>query len=685
MTDSSQPEQPQRLAKIQAELVDLSAKLNILARDFQQLAAELPQQVGVPGARPAAPGTVPGAPVGAPPAPVPPPVARPSQPPYLAPQPPMAVHGQGQNLYPPPPPPRVAAPGGRAPQPPAPVPARPVRPTRPRRQVSIAEVFAVVGSGITLLGVAFVLLLPNQAVMPDLVRAGIGLGLAVAAVIVALVQHRREPSNIGSQALMATGIASAFLTVLALSSLFHGDDGAPLFPTVPGIVAGGLISLGGVAVARWWRSQWLAVLAVLGSLVLAPYLGGRDALWPMTFMLVMTLATAAFQHKLDWTGLLLARFLPTALYFLVAVSGLGTHVDVQLGLGLSLILALGGLVIATLHQRGAIRMRAVSLMAMVTMAAPLVVAMWSPDRVLAAVVAGAFGLLMVAVGLLPAFFELQLRGTAAPLGALFVVLAVVRFTDGHYLGYLFFTLAAAYFAVAAATKFTPMLFVGGALGLIGVQLWLPVIAYAFAPLPGGDIELTAQSVLGLVATLFGMRALRRRGVKGNGLVYASWLISVVFGSMAVITAGMLIAVRVGAEISQGFQTAHAIVTVGWILASVWLLRRGLLKERDSSAAVAIAIALSASAVVKLFFFDLRTLPDLVRAMAFLAVGLLLLVIGTWYHRQLERARRTSNGPTAAADGAVNEPVPGAPAPTSDVPPTAPAERAAPEPTSAPQP
>jgi uncharacterized membrane protein len=154
--------------------------------------------------------------------------------------------------------------------------------------------------------------------------------------------------------------------------------------------------------------------------------------------------------------------------------------------------------------------------------------------------------------------------------------------------------------------------------------------------------------------------------------------------MAVITAGMFIATRVGAEISQGFQTAHAIVTVGWILASVWLLRRGLRKEPDSTAAVAIAIALSASAVAKLFFFDLRTLPDLVRAMAFLAVGVLLLVIGTWYHRQLERARRPGSGPIAAPDGAVNELAPVSAAPAANVPPTTSTEQIEPE-SSAPKP
>ncbi len=670
MNDTPSPTQPPRMAKIQAELVDLSTRLNALAHDFQQLAAELPQQVGVSNA-PAAPLVVPSPPPAGPRGEMPPQSFAGSQP-GRAPLPPGA--------YPPPPPSARPSPppAGYPPPPPAARPAMPTTappvftpaprpPARPRRQVSIAEIFAVVGSAITLLGVAFVLLLPDQEVMPDLARAGIGLGLAAVAAAVALLQHRREPSNIGSQALMATGIASAFLTVLALSTLFRGPSGEPLVPAVVGTVVGGLISLGGITVARWWRSEWLAVLAVLGALVLAPYLAGREPLWPMTFMLVMTAVTAAFQHKVDWVGLLLARFLPTSLYFLWVLAVSVGELDRQWGLLLTFLLAAVGVGIATQHQFGSPRMQATSVAALVTMSAPLALATWGqPDRLLSSELGAAFGLMMVAVGLLPKLFERHVRATAVPLGALFVVLAVVRFNEGHYLGYLFFTLAAAYLAVAAATKHRPTQVVGFILAVIGVVVWLPVVRYAFRPLPGSDLEVTAQSVLGLITVVMAVRALRAAGVERVRLVYASWLAAVIFVSMAMITGGMLIAQRVGVEVSQGFQTAHALVTVAWILASVWLLRRGLRHEQDSAAAVRIAIALSAAAVAKLFFFDLRTLPDLVRALAFLAVGVLMLVIGTWYHKQLERGRRENATPVAArgSDETAGAPI-SAPVPAPD--------------------
>lgn len=66
---------------------------------------------------------------------------------------------------------------------------------------------------------------------------------------------------------------------------------------------------------------------------------------------------------------------------------------------------------------------------------------------------------------------------------------------------------------------------------------------------------------------------------------------------------------------------------------------GLRPDRDGSVAVRPALVLAVGAVAKLFLFDLATLPGLVRALAFIVVGVLLMVIGTWHYRQRDRVRR----------------------------------------------
>lgn len=654
------------LGKTQADLVDLSGRLNILAWDFQQLAAALPAELNLAAAnRQAALGV-------APTQPQPPAVPGQQQAswqvgaPWVGPQP--GYRGAGvwvpvsaghsarvdappQGSYstlagPPPPvghrpqssPQRPAFAGQQSAPPPVFVTAAP-KTGKPGKRLSIAEVFSIVGSVITLLGVAFVLLLPDNGFVNQGTRAGIGLGLALVAAAAALWQHRVEPSNTGGHTLMATGVASAFLSVLALTALFRHPDGSPLLGEVFGLIAAGAIGLGGVAVARWWRSQWLAVLAVLGSLLLAPFLSPSQPLWPLAFMVVMTLVTAAFQHQTDWVVLLGARVVPTSAYFAIVLLTQKGSLDPLAGLGLAVVLAAGGLGTAVLHQWGSARMRAVSVASMVVMTTAMMLAIWTPPRYLAVALAAGLGLAFATVGLFGKVFAAQLRAGAVPMGAILLVLAMVRLADGEHLGYLFFALAAIYFAIAAANRFRPVLVVAWALALVGVFHWVPTVAGVFLPISSVGVEQVTESVLGLVATLLAVRAVRAfGGAWGAGRSYLSWAASVIFGSVAVIVAGAAIGFRID-QPSAGFQAAHALTTVAWLLLSVVLLRLGLRRNAEPLVSVRLAIALAIAAVAKLFLFDLSALPDLARALAFLAAGVVMLIIGTWYHKQLEKARK----------------------------------------------
>ena len=119
--------------------------------------------------------------------------------------------------------------------------------------------------------------------------------LAVAAVAAAVWQHAKDARNVGAQALMATGFASAYLCVLAVTVLFERPDGRGLLPAAVGLAMAGLISVGGLWTARRWNSQWLGVLAVLGCLVLAPFVVGPDLISGLGFMVLLTIVTAPFQ------------------------------------------------------------------------------------------------------------------------------------------------------------------------------------------------------------------------------------------------------------------------------------------------------------------------------------------------------------------------------------------------------
>jgi uncharacterized membrane protein len=83
------------------------------------------------------------------------------------------------------------------------------------------------------------------------------------------------------------------------------------------------------------------------------------------------------------------------------------------------------------------------------------------------------------------------------------------------------------------------------------------------------------------------------------------------------------------------------VTVLWALASVvalWTpLRRGA-----GAGWVTLGLSLAGAATAKLFVIDLAVLSGIERGLAFLGVGVLLLVLGVGYAKAYERARSATH-------------------------------------------
>ena len=526
------------------------------------------------------------------------------------------------------------------------------------KQQRLPEFFAIAGSAVTLIGVALVLMLPlgEDAFLSPIARTAIGLGLAAAAVAAAVWQHRTDPENVGAQALLGTGVASTFLCVLALTVRFTDPEGRPLVSVVPGLVMAGLVGVGGLWLARSWRSQWLAILAVLGSLLLGPWVGADDAensLRVITFMTVMTLGSGPVQRGLGWAGLVVARTAPTALFFswaAVAPSGLrsGSGLPVPLSTTipvlLAAVLALGSLALAVLHQSGSRQERVVGAVAMAALAAPLMIVVWEPEaRGPAAVACLVVGAAFTASLAFPDRIAPVVRAAAAPLGAVFLVFGVLIAADRHFQGYLYWGLAVACLAVAARSRSRSVLIVGSVLAAIGLLRWLELLLVLFDTshvrgFAAVGVERLVESLLGVVVTALAFRAFQALFPARRALaLYLAWSSAVVIGSVAVVLTGSLLGLARG-DTTRGFQVAHVVVTITLTALCIVLLSRGLHGDRDRRAAVRIAIGLAATAVVKLFLFDTQTLPGLGRALAFIAVGIMLLVVGTWYYRQLEHVR-----------------------------------------------
>ena len=101
--------------------------------------------------------------------------------------------------------------------------------------------------------------------------------------------------------------------------------------------------------------------------------------------------------------------------------------------------------------------------------------------------------------------------------------------------------------------------------------------------------------------------------------------------------GTLIGAAAG-DTGLGFRIGHALATVTWMAAAAWLLLRGLERSRDADLTLRTGLLLSGISVAKLFLFDFSALSGIVRSVAFIVTGLLLLATASRYAKAYQRSR-----------------------------------------------
>jgi hypothetical protein len=114
----------------------------------------------------------------------------------------------------------------------------------------------------------------------------------------------------------------------------------------------------------------------------------------------------------------------------------------------------------------------------------------------------------------------------------------------------------------------------------------------------------------------------------------SWVSAAVVALYATTTFTVTAGVLFGGE-EQGFLAGHVAATLCWIILAAAVLRYAAKVSRaERSLPIGGGMALVAAAVAKLFLFDLGTLDGIFRVVVFIAVGLVLLGMGTGYARLL---------------------------------------------------
>jgi hypothetical protein len=536
---------------------------------------------------------------------------------------------------------------------PAPVPlAPPPAPAVPwyRREGAVTAVLAVAGALITMAGVAMLLVLaaqhgwfgPGARVAAGALLAGLLVALGVRG---AEADRRTGRGVVGSApvALVATGAAAAYLDVVAVTSGYGWVS-----PAV-GLALAGAVALGGLHLARRWGSELLAVLMVLGAAALAPFVAQGGGWVVSAFLAVLCAAGWWAGGSSTRPALTVVRVVPVTFSLLVGAvteAGSGTGAVGQVSVAASVLVVT--LVTSTLSVRrdphDVSASMAVSLLAVGLLATSATLA--DPWRTLALGAAAAV-LLLVATSLgRPPLGPLagHLVGTTGASGAVFAVFAVLSGAPERFVTTGLLLLALAGLAAAGVSRSRTTLALASGTTFVAVLSWAPhPVATITASTAGAHdmaVALLDSLLVGAVVATGLWAVAAQRGL-GREVRLIATVVAWVLGLAASTTVSVAVGTLLGAEVGEpvlGFTIGHAVATVTWMLAAAWLLLRGLEHSRDADLTLRTGLVLAGIAVAKLFLFDLAALNGLVRSVAFIVVGLLLLATGSRYARAYERRR-----------------------------------------------
>jgi uncharacterized membrane protein len=491
----------------------------------------------------------------------------------------------------------------------------------------ISKVLAVAGVAVTLIGVVFLLVLAAQAgILRPEFRVGGGAALAVALVAAAWWLYARPGGRVGAIALAATGVAAAYMDVIAVTTIYHW------LPAPVGLVIAAVIGGGGLTLARRWDSQHLGLLVLVPLIGLAPVITDGITLLLVAFMLALSAASLPIQLGKDWIRMHAARTAAASFPLLVALAGVYFDCRRDLWLagasGAAAVLAIVGALIL-LPRTG-------NRAAMALLTAAGVVPVWcvslGVDRMVAALMAAALAAALLAIVLTgPPGVTGVVRQIWSALSAISALFAVTVAFDGHIAGPVLLAMAVVVAIAGRGDDIARWAAIG--FTIIGGGIYL-----SYAP-PSSLVRATETTAAAGISTLVASLLLVAcaitiaRSWKDEGHVWAG---AVAVIGYAVTTFTVTAGVLVGGE-GGGFFAGHMAATICWIvMAAALFIYAARLAKADRPLPIGGALALVAAAMAKLFLFDLGTLDGIFRVVVFIVVGLVLLGMGAGYARLLER-------------------------------------------------
>jgi uncharacterized membrane protein len=524
-------------------------------------------------------------------------------------------------------------------------PIQPVAPAQtalPHSDGWIGKVLAVAGVAVTLIGVVLLLVLAAQAgILRPEFRVTAGAVLAGALVGAGWWLNTSPGGRVGAIALAATGIAAAYMDVIAVTTIYA-------WVTAPvGLVLAAVVAGGGLTLARRWDSEHLGLLVLVPVIGLGPVVTDGITLLLVGFMLALSAATLPVQLGKDWTGLHAARVAAATLPLLIALAVVprasGHAAWLAGACGIAAALAIVSALI--LLPRSSRPVATALLAAAGTL--PVLAVSAVAGRVTSAMSAGVLAAVVLAVVFvgerLPNVTG-AVRRIWSALSAAAALIAVAVAFDGPVAAPLLLAMAAVV-AVAgrgsAVARWCAIVF-----GLAGALYYL-----GYAPpemLTTATTATTPVAVSTLIASLLLVAcavAITWSWIgKADDAIRLGWTAVALIGMYAITMFTVTAGVMFGGEV-YGFFAGHVAATICWIGLAAGVFRYAVMLPREErSVPIGAGMALVAAAMAKLFLFDLGTLDGIFRVVVFIVVGLVLLGMGAGYARLLAQRDQQDQQP-----------------------------------------
>lgn len=508
------------------------------------------------------------------------------------------------------------------------------------RPGAVSRVLGVVGAVVTLIGVAFLLAIAIAAgVFGPLPRVVTGALLSGALLGAGTVVRRRSPGTAGGEALAATGLAAAYLTLLAATALYD------FVPGSLGLVLAAVLAVAAFALARAWDSELLAVLAAAPPALLAPAVTGFGSVATTAFVALLLVGSAFAHIGRAWPWLYLGRTLPSVAVLLIGVGAQQSDPAPSLTVAASAAL---GMVAAGSVERSR-RLTHLPTGAAFAASTPLLFGTLLLGDTRAAV-AAALAALLLAVGAIVATvtgrsgLSRSLWTAPTATGTLLLVIACAGLPGPTQTGIALAGAAAAYWLVAGWRRTWALAAMGALLAGISTLTFAETVLATTSALDLAILARPPAIVHGLALTgLAGLAVVTVAAVRGGRreptLTRIAGLWAFVAGSTTVVAAGTWLGSLVD-ESRVGFYGGHAVATALWTALAAVLITVVAPRSRNRALMVRVGLGLIAVAVAKLFLFDLSALGGLFRVVAFVVTGVIVLVVGVASARTLEQPDRT---------------------------------------------